>query len=286
MLRRRWLVGVKGEFNNSNLLLCWLNAFRCPFGGYIVSGLHSQNVFLNQLKGELPEMNEKKEGAFEGKNAKSYDQRNDKLAPIKDNVLFLSQIIFSGLANDAHMLCVGAGTGEEVIYLAHHNPEWRFTVVEPSSAMLDICKDKIEERGVSDRCIFHEGYLDTLMGDTTYDAATCLFVAHFILDREERTDLYRQIAFRLSSGGCFFNADISGDQNSASYELTLDLWKKMRILSGANPQTMEAMMEEFERKVSIRPPVEISRMLAEAGFCDVVPIFQSLLIYGWGSTKP
>jgi tRNA (cmo5U34)-methyltransferase len=58
-------------------------------------------------------------------------------------------------------------------YLAQHFPQWRFTVVEPAAPMLDIRRRRVEECGIASRCTLPEGYLDSLPGSYSFNAATC-----------------------------------------------------------------------------------------------------------------
>lgn len=86
------------------------------------------------------------------------------------------------------------GTGSELIYLAQRFPQWHFTAVEPSAPMLDVCRRRVEACGIASRCVFHEGYLDSLPGSGAFDAATSLLVSHFILERGARSNFFRAIA--------------------------------------------------------------------------------------------
>lgn len=45
--------------------------------------------------------------------ASTYDDRWAKTAPIRDALHFLLESVFAGLPDEARVLCVGAGTGEE-----------------------------------------------------------------------------------------------------------------------------------------------------------------------------
>jgi tRNA (cmo5U34)-methyltransferase len=138
---------------------------------------------------------------FSGEHARSYDRKNAELAAFKDGLLLLAEIACKGAPADARVLCVGAGTGEEVVYLARRHPRWRFALVEPSHDMLEIGRQKMKELGLAERCVFHEGYLSTLPETEQFDAATCLLVAHFVLDRTDRIALYRQIALKVAATG-------------------------------------------------------------------------------------
>lgn len=113
--------------------------------------------------------------------ASSYDKQWAKTAPIRDGLHFLLEFIFTELPAEARILCVGAGTGVEIAYLARKFPQWRFTAVEPSGAMLDVCRQRANTEGFTVRCYFHEGYLDSLPIQEMHDAATCFLVSQFIL---------------------------------------------------------------------------------------------------------
>ena len=79
---------------------------------------------------------------FDEERASTYDKRAAKLAPLRDTLHLLTRLILSDLPTNARILCVGVGTGLELIYLAQEFPQWQFTAVEPASAMLDICRQK------------------------------------------------------------------------------------------------------------------------------------------------
>ncbi|WP_312571670.1 class I SAM-dependent methyltransferase, partial [Stutzerimonas balearica] len=94
--------------------------------------------------------------------AARYDERWARTAPIRDALHFLLQAVFAPLPAEARVLCIGAGTGEEILHLAQCRPGWTFTAVEPSGAMLQVLCDKATRAGIEQRCQFHEGYLETL----------------------------------------------------------------------------------------------------------------------------
>jgi len=131
---------------------------------------------------------------FDQERASSYDQQFDALAPIRDALHLQIRIILSELPVDANILCVGVGTGAELIYLAQAFPQWRFTAVEPAAPMLDICRHKTEAISIASRCTFHQGYLDSLPSSDAFQAATCLLVSHFFIQSHERSHFFQQIA--------------------------------------------------------------------------------------------
>jgi tRNA (cmo5U34)-methyltransferase len=156
--------------------------------------------------------------------ASGYDSKSDKIAPIYNGLYFLLESVFAGLPQDARLLCVGVGTGTEVLHLASVFPGWSFTAVEPSGPMLDICRKRVDEAGLSSRCCLREGYLESLPGDELYDGATCFLVSQFILDIGARSDFFRQLAARLVPGGIMADADLSFDTQSEEYDALLAVW--------------------------------------------------------------
>lgn len=212
--------------------------------------------------------------------ASGYDSKSDKIAPIYNGLYFLLESVLADLPHDARLLCVGVGTGTEVLHLASVFPGWSFTAVEPSGAMLDICRRRIEEAGISSRCHLHEGYLDSLPGDESYDGATCFLVSQFILDAAARSDFFRQLAARLVPGGVMANADLSFDTESEDYDALLAVWQ--RVTTGSvDTVDRERMKSGYARDVSILPSHEVMSVIESAGFDRPIPFFQAALIQAW-----
>src|SRR5690606_41092059 len=59
--------------------------------------------------------------------------------------------------------------------------------------------------------IFHRGYLDSLPASNAFNAATCLLVSQFMLDREARSGFFREIAQRLKPGAILVSSDLASD---------------------------------------------------------------------------
>lgn len=213
--------------------------------------------------------------------AKSYDAQWAKTAPIKDCLYFLLDSFFVDLPADARILCVGAGTGAELSHLAQRNPGWRFTAVEPSGAMLDVCRERAEREGFMLRCHFHEGYLDTLPDGEPHHAATCFLVSQFILDREERADFFRGIARNLAQGGLLASSDLASDVTSPDYEALLRAWMSMMTASDITPEGIERMRQAYANDVGVLPPERIASIIQAGGFGQPVQFFQAGLIHAW-----
>lgn len=217
--------------------------------------------------------------------AEGYDAQWARTAPIRECLHFLLDSLFADLPDDARILCVGAGTGAEIAYLAGRHPGWRFVAVEPSGAMLEECRRKAERDGFADRCTFHEGYLESLAADQRHDAATCFLVSQFILDEAERVRFFAGIAGRLKPGAPLASSDLAADVASPEYEVLLRAWMTMMATSEVSPEMIERMRHAYAHDVGVLPPSRIASIIAAGGFELPVPFFQAGLIHAWCSRR-
>lgn len=217
---------------------------------------------------------------FDRKHAASYDEQWAKLAPLRDATHLLLRMVLSDLRDDARVLCVGVGTGSELLYLAQAFPGWRFTAVDPSASMLDVCRRRAEEDGIASRCAFHMGYLDTLPASDAFDAATCLLVSHFLLQEERQREFFAGIASRLRPDGLLVTSALASGAPGAYPDL-LEVWMRMQRYTGASAETVARLREVYGRDVAVLPPARVASLLASSGFPAPVPFFQSLLIHAW-----
>lgn len=217
--------------------------------------------------------------------ASSYDERWVRTAPIRAGLHFLLESLFCRLPADARILCVGAGTGEEIDYLAKRFPQWTFVAVDPSGAMLDVCRDKAESGGFSARCRFHEGYVETLPDQEPFDAATCFLVSQFILEQDARSAFFRAIAARLLPGGLLASSDLASDVRSSEYDALLYAWFNMMAGAGIPAAGIEQMREAYARDVAILPPAQVAGIIRSSGFDTSVLFYQAGLIHAWCSTR-
>lgn len=217
--------------------------------------------------------------------ASSYDERWARTAPIREAMHLLLAAVFAELPARARILCVGVGTGEEMSYLAQRFPQWTFVAVEPSGAMLDVCRNKAERAGFISRCAFHEGYLESLPVQDAFDAATCFLVSQFILEQDARTNFFRTIAARLCSGGILASSDLASETDSAEYEALLKVWLNMMLAAGIPASGLEQMRAAYAKDVAILPPAQVASIIQAAGFEQPVGFYQSGLIHAWFSRR-
>lgn len=217
--------------------------------------------------------------------AASYDQQWARLSPIRDGLHFLIGTVFSELPADARVLCVGAGTGAEMLYLAQRFPGWQFTVVEPSASMLQVSRQQADKHGVASRCIFHGGYLESLEPSAGFHAATSILVSQFTLEQDARAGFFRAIAERLLPGGYLVSADLAADIDSERYERLLEVWLRLMTISEVPSDVIARLRTTYSRDVAVLPPERVEAIIASGGFEMPVPLFQGGLIHAWFSRR-
>jgi tRNA (cmo5U34)-methyltransferase len=213
--------------------------------------------------------------------AAGYDAQWARMAPIRESLYFLLETVFAELPGDARLLCVGAGTGAEIAYLAKRFPRWRFLALDPAPGMIARCRERAERDGFADRCEFHDGLVGTLPDAPAFDGATCFLVSQFILDADARTRFFGEIGKRLRPGGMLAWADLAWDTKAPDYSAMLRLW--MRTMSGAglDDATLERIRAGYARDVAILPPGRVAALVADAGFLAPLRFHQAGMIHGW-----
>jgi tRNA (cmo5U34)-methyltransferase len=230
-------------------------------------------------------MNQDELKALFDQQAASYEAQWAKTTPIRNCLYLVLDSLFAELRTDAHLLCVGVGTGAELAHLALAKPDWRFTAVEPSGAMLELCRQRAEREGFASRCEFHEGYLESLSVVRRFDAATCFLVSQFILDPVARTQFFQEISRRLKSGGLLASSDLASDLVSSDYEVLLRGWMNMMAAADITQEGIDRMRRAYATDVAVISPRQVVSIIEAGGFETPVEFFQAGLIHAWVSRR-
>lgn len=217
--------------------------------------------------------------------AAHYDSNRAHLMAIGDAKHLLISFAFTSLPEDAQILCVGVGTGDEIIALAKTHPGWRFTALDPAPAMLAQCRAKLETLGLAGRCTFVEGYVEDLTLEAHYHGALSLLVSHFIMDRAARIAFFAAIYDRLKPGGILINSDISTDMKDRRFDAHFRLWTHMLKSTPMPEEHLTRILESYGRDVSVEPHDSLEEILNQAGFPDPIKIYQAFFITAWMSVK-
>jgi tRNA (cmo5U34)-methyltransferase len=216
--------------------------------------------------------------------SKTYDEKNRRLAAISDNMHFLIRLILQDLPARAQILCVGVGTGAEILSLSKVFPEWSFVGVDPSASMLEVCRERLTNEDVIDSCQLITGYVQDIPSTEKFDAVLSVLVGHFV-KRDERLAFYQNISKRTRAGGYAINTEISFDLNSPEFPSMLENWKKIQALMGGTPESLASLPTQLRDMLTVLPPMEIEALLKQSGFAKPVRFYQAFMISGWYSKK-
>ena len=193
--------------------------------------------------------------------------------------------------SDLHLLVVGAGGGAEIERFLPHHPGWKITGVDPSHQMLAQAQAKVAAFNLGERVTLVQGTIEHLAPDLRFDAATCLYVLHFLPDAA-KLELLRNIRDRLQSGAPLYlisavrvaatESDVTNPTLRADF---LGAWQHYGELMGMPAEQMAGIVAQLTEQMS-QPQVatadRVQELMHEAGFTQVAP-FCSMLgaIYGW-----
>jgi tRNA (cmo5U34)-methyltransferase len=217
---------------------------------------------------------------FSKEAAQLYDQKNSKLLRISDCLHFLIGLVLKDLPVRSKILCVGVGTGAEILSLSQTFPDWTFVGLDPSAGMLDMCRERVLNAGVADRCEFIHGYFDDLPGELVFDATLSVLVAHFVA-RDQRASFFHRMANHLRTGGYLVNVEISFDLDSVEFPSILSGWEEVQKLMGATPESLAMLPKQLREVLTVIPPAETEALIRESGIACPVRFFQALMIHGW-----
>lgn len=222
---------------------------------------------------------------FDESLAAKYDRRIRLFCPSYDALHQMIVPWLQGLQEGASFLSAGAGTGAEIVNLGKCFPSWRFVAVDVSPDMLNACQNRATEAGMANRVTFFNGRLQEYQSPATFDAASSVFVAHFIKGREEKLAYFRSIAASLKPGGLLILADLFGDKSSPEFAQLLNAWLLSYASHGVSAEELAQDRAHVERDVAFIPESELAVLLKEAGFTTPLRFYQTYLFGGWVATR-
>lgn len=193
--------------------------------------------------------------------------------------------------SDLHMLVIGVGGGAEIERFLPHHPGWKITGVDPSQQMLAQAQAKVAAFNLGERVTLVQGTIEQLAPEIRFDAATCLYVLHFLPD-DAKLALLRTLRDRLQPGAPLYlisavRVDKTGF-DAANPTLRADFlgaWQHYGELMGMPTEQMAGIVAHLTEQMS-QPQVatadRVQELMREAGFTQIAPYCSMLgAMYGW-----
>lgn len=215
-----------------------------------------------------------------------YERGIRRTLPSYDAMLRLAQAFLQHhLPNQANILIVGVGSGNELLHFSEANDLWQFMALDPSQDMLDITTAKLQQQQLQHRVTLLNDTLLTASLNQKFDGATCLLVLHFIKDRQQQIATLQQLANQLKPGAPFIIVCKCGVQGSEQTEQQFDLWRAYWLQNTKLTTTQVNKMEQQIRALGFISEQEMFALLEEAGFEKISRFFSTTLFCGWTCYK-
>ena len=145
---------------------------------------------------------------FDRERSSNYDNKIKDLIPVYQNLLdktvdFLTSSY--SVEYDLKILCVGCGTGTEIVRIAKISNNWKVYGCDPSIEMLNIAKEKITASNLKN-VELKQGTVEVFK-DHKFDVTNLSLVLHFFI-KTDKYELLSKISEVLKLGGNLIISDI------------------------------------------------------------------------------
>lgn len=202
--------------------------------------------------------------------ADKYDSQRRKLIPCFDDFYHTAASLVQAQHASPRILDLGAGTGLFSSYVRDHYPDAKLTLIDLSSGMLDIAKQRFGE-AQSNISFIADDYC-TFESSEPLDAVISSLSIHHLEDQAKH-DLYDRIFKALKPGGIFINADqVQGNSPFLDHLYRSD-WSAKIEATDLSPDALHAAYERT--KLDKMAPLELQlNWLRSCGFSDVDCVYK------------
>lgn len=213
----------------------------------------------------------------------SYDLIAQQLIPGYASLarLAVSLLAASPLASgaEASVLVAGCGTGAELLEARAQRPDWQLTAVDPSEAMLEASRARLETAGGSGAIDWRQSTVEELALEARFDGALSVLVLQSLADDGGKLAFLSSLARSLKPGAQLVLVDLMQPERSPLQGQVEQAWRLFQRASGVQGAS--------EALAALSPglhPIGLSRLSAlveAAGFSDPAPVFQALDFQGF-----
>lgn len=222
---------------------------------------------------------------FDGDYGSSYDQLAHQIAPAREIPYQLGSLLLGNvLPEQAHLLIVGTGTGLELITFGQQHPGWTFTGIEPAEQMAALTQQKLHQFDLQARVKLHRSYINDLDSTPEFDAASMMYVLHFISSDALKVALLREVALRIKPGGYLIlglHQEIPPDY----HDLFISGWKGYMAQQGMPATEIARFLQRCQEGLYPTTEEQTIALVEQAGFERPIEYFQAYFQSVWISRK-
>ena len=179
-------------------------------------------------------------------------------------------------APGAEVLVAGCGTGAELQEAVAQRPDWRLTAIDPSEAMLDEARSRLEGAGASIH--WRQSTAEALADDPgcqdRFAGALSVLVLQSLPDDGSKLGFLTALARSLQPGGQLVLLDLMQPSLPSLQEQLTAAWLAFQRASGL--QASDADLAPFTHGLHPVGLARLTSLVNAAGFGDPARIFQAL----------
>lgn len=224
---------------------------------------------------------------FDAEYGAAYERTARQMAPARDTSYALAWLLLKhALPEQARVLIVGTGTGKELATFGAAQPSWTFTGVETSSQMVGLTRETLRGAGLEGRTELVEGQVHDLPNDPAFDAATLLYVLHFLPDDAAKLELLSAVAARLRPGALLVVGQHQALADPAESAFFQSAWEDFMAQQGMTAEERAAFLGRCRASLFPITDAKLGELVVEAGFGPPAPFFRALFQGFWIARKP
>ena len=183
-------------------------------------------------------------------------------------------------------LDTGCGTGTMALKALERFPGTRFTLADPSEAMLDLAKVKLDgAQAPRVRILPAAGSADLSPDfDKQFDIVTAIQCHHY-LERSARRAAVEACKQMLKPEGLFIAFEIIRPASNTGFELGRRYWLDYQIRNGKSEEEALRPVERFDRSYFPITVAEHLELLHDTGFADAGLLWFSYMQAGFWAVR-
>jgi tRNA (cmo5U34)-methyltransferase len=191
------------------------------------------------------------------------------------------EVVRAACPSPASWLDTGCGTGTLVAKALDAFPGTVFTLADPSTAMLEIAKAKLDGKNVE---FVPKGTQELDFPDRSFDVITAI-QAHHYFDAETRRDATAN-CYRMLKPGCLYvTFENIRPLTRAGLKIGMERWRRFQADAGRAPDEIEKHLARFDAEYFPITVEQHLRLLRDTGFQASEVLFAGLMQAGFYAIK-
>ena len=196
--------------------------------------------------------------------AANYDQRIRAVLPGYDLMQeILVDHMCTLLGDAAHVIVIGAGTGNELLRLGRLRPGWQLLGVEPSNAMACVAQKKIECANISNVTLIRSSVFD-VEPIVTFDACSLSLVMQ-LFNVAGKVRLLQHAYRLLTANALLVLFDTCCRDSEAEFSIDLEAMSNHNSRNGLDAQDSANNAATLADRFQLISAEHTEKLLAEAG---------------------